>query len=549
MSRRKKIPTRTELMQLQKLYKTDEKIGERLGGVPAYLVAYWRRKKNIAKYSLPKFSEIDIKNLWERYGDDEKAGLELAISKAAFYNWRRKYGLKEKPAFLKLEQLELNFPGARTNGAGSQLYGKRTIAQKLYARLSGVEDVAVGQQVEIEPDMVILGNEAVSVIPLFKKHGTEYLWNPNRIVFVLDAEPVAGKAVTSCHKTIRDIAKRQAIRNLYEWSSGVGYQVALENGHLLPGQLAATTSHHSVSGSLSTVTQLITPTEMGRVFATGKLSATVPATVRITLGGRRPRAVTSVDIVSAILKQLGSSTLAGKVIEIGGSVVGQMTISERLALCALLQQAGAQSAVAPYDAATRRYLTGRSTARLSPVLPDKDAEYESAYQFYVDQFIPQLLACKAFERTSAESNQPQTAPRAVGEVESSPVQVIVIGGVAGGRFEELRQAADILKGKEVADGCRVFIVPDSRQVYLEALKKGLIRIFLEAGMTVVSPATLADQESGSLLALADGERGLSTGCRITRISAEKSELYHCSVLTAAASALNGTITDPTRYAR
>ncbi|MBI5266817.1 MAG: hypothetical protein HY851_06250, partial [candidate division Zixibacteria bacterium] len=85
MKRRRKSPTKIELQQLQKLYKTDEKIGERLGGVPAYLVAYWRRKKGIPKYSLPKFSEQDVRNLWERYGDDEKAGLELGISKAAFY--------------------------------------------------------------------------------------------------------------------------------------------------------------------------------------------------------------------------------------------------------------------------------------------------------------------------------------------------------------------------------------------------------------------------------------------------------------------------------
>src|SRR5512138_3425388 len=132
MKRRRKAPTKTELMQLQKLYKTDEKIGERLGGVPAYLVAYWRRKKNIAKYSLPKFSEQEVRNLWERYGDDEKSGLELGISKAAFYNWRRRYSIKDKPACLKLEQLEIVFPGTKENGHASQLYGGRTMAQKVF---------------------------------------------------------------------------------------------------------------------------------------------------------------------------------------------------------------------------------------------------------------------------------------------------------------------------------------------------------------------------------------------------------------------------------
>lgn len=548
MSRRKKIPTRTELMQLQKLYKTDEKIGERLGGVPAYLVAYWRRKKNISKYSLPKFSEQEIKNLWERYGDDEKAGLELAISKAAFYNWRRKYGLKEKPAFLKLEQLELNFPGARANGAGSQLYGKRTIAQKLFARLAGIDDAAVGTQLEIEPDLAILSGDTLAVLPLFRKQGSEYLWNSGKVVLMLDADSGGGKSVAASHKLLREFTRRQAVRHQYEWTDGLAYQLALESGHLLPGQFVVSTNSFNLNGCLSSVGQSISPQEMARLFASGKIPVTVPSTIRITLAGRRPRGVTSVDMVGAIIRQLGGPSLAGKVVELSGSVVGQMTISERLALCALLQQAGAQSAVAPYDAATRRYLTGRTSARLHPILPDKDAEYEAAYQFYVDQYQPHLLTCHHADKSAGEQVAPFT-PRIAAELEGTAVSMIVIGGVAGGRFEELRQAADLLKGKEVAEQCRLFVIPDSRQVYLEALKKGLIRIFLEARATVVSPAVIARSEQGTLLSLADGERGLTTGYLIGRAGAEKSELHDCSVLTAAASALNGAITDPTRYVR
>ncbi len=108
---RRKIPTKAELIQLQKLYKTDDKIAERLGNVTPQLVAYWRRKKNIPKHSFPKFAESEIRDLWEQYGDDYRCGLELGISKAAFYNWRRRYGIKEKPSFLKLEQLELDLGG------------------------------------------------------------------------------------------------------------------------------------------------------------------------------------------------------------------------------------------------------------------------------------------------------------------------------------------------------------------------------------------------------------------------------------------------------
>ena len=162
--KKRSIPTKAELLRLQKLYKTDERIGERLGGVPAYLVAYWRRKKNIPKYSLPKFSEAEIRNLWERYGDDEKAGLELGISKAAFYNWRRRYGFREKPAFLKLEQLELNFPGMVVTSHTNSLYGKRSMVQKIAARLTDAGSVEIGQEVEVEPDLTVTPVDAAGVI-------------------------------------------------------------------------------------------------------------------------------------------------------------------------------------------------------------------------------------------------------------------------------------------------------------------------------------------------------------------------------------------------
>jgi hypothetical protein len=232
MRKRRKIPTKAELLQLQKLYKTDEKIGERLGGVPAYLVAYWRRKKNIPKYSLPKFSETEIRNLWERYGDDEKSGLELGISKAAFYNWRRRYGIREKPAFLKLEQLELNFPGIRQPEHTSSLWGKRSVVQKVLARLADVERVEVGETIEVEPDLVICPGGAGTVVQQFKKQGAEFVFNPNKLIIMLDYAPTRnGRCPAAANKMIREFARRQSIKALFDLREGVCQQLALEKGH------------------------------------------------------------------------------------------------------------------------------------------------------------------------------------------------------------------------------------------------------------------------------------------------------------------------------
>ena len=229
MKRRRKIPTKIELQQLQKLYKTDERIGERLGGVPAYLVAYWRRKKNIPKYSLPKFSENEVRMLWERYGDDEKAGLELGISKAAFYNWRRRYGIKEKPAFLKLEQLELNFPGSKQPLHATSLYGKRTVTQKILARAADAERVDVGQRIEIEPDLAMSPTAVAEVVEQFRTRGAEFVWNAGKIALSLDIDPRRNHPdPAGIHRAVREFARRQNIKTFFDLREGSCQQLVLE---------------------------------------------------------------------------------------------------------------------------------------------------------------------------------------------------------------------------------------------------------------------------------------------------------------------------------
>ena len=173
-----------------------------------------------------------------------------------------------------------------------------------------------------------------------------------------------------------------------------------------------------------------------------------------------------------------------------------------------------------------------------PVVPDKDAEYENIYQVSIDQLVPQV-ACPGEE--------PSIKPAA--EVEGLPVNQIVMGTCSSGRFDDLRVAADILKGKTVSSDCRMYIYPGSRAVYLEALKKGLIRVFVEAGAMVMNPGSSPFMSSQDGL-LADGERCLATTTwQIHAPKSGKAEVYLCSPATAAASALNGAVTDPTRFVR
>jgi len=536
---RRKIPTKAELIQLQKLYKTDEKIAERLGNVTPQLVAYWRRKKNIPKHSFPKFSDAEIRELWERFGDDYRCGLELGISKAAFYNWRRRYGLKDKPAFLKLEQLELNLGGPKKLIGKKYHYGQRTIAQKIFAERAGVERVEEGEFVEVEPDLAMSHLNAADVIEKFQAFGLNYVWNPNRIVIPLDCR------VTDCsnhdsglQKAIREFVKRQNIKHFYDFREGGCHQIVVERGHVLPGQLALGTDVETTAyGAVGALAAGIDTQEMASVWALGKIWIRVPTTVKIMINGRMPRGVFAMDVGLFIAKKLTSAGAAYRSIEFNGTAMTQMSISERMTLTGMARAMGTKAAVCPFDTTTRRFFVGRTKMPYRPSLADKDASYSDTYEFNIDSLVPKI-ACPG----RADNVRP------VAEVEGTSLDKIIIGSTNSGRFDDLRLMADILKGNQVHPDVQLIVFPGSRSIYLEALKKGLIRAFVEAGVVVMNPQSGPGPNDQQCL-LGDGERCLATFCdnRPGALGSEKAEIYLASPATAAASAISGVITDPTRF--
>ncbi len=542
MSPRRKMPTKSELIRLQKLYKTDEKIGERLGGVPSYLVAYWRRKKNVPKHSLPKFSEKEIRDLGERFGDDDKCGLELGISKAAFYNWRRRYGIRQKPEFLKLEQLELNFPGLKLHPASNSLYGKKAMWQKIIARAAEMDRVEVGQVIEVEPDLVVSHANAGRVIDRFKSLGSELVWNPNKIAIALancqSDDPEDSRP--EVHQKVREFVKRQGIKAFYDVTEGECHQVTLEKGLAVPGSIILGTDTYTAAyGCLSTAAAGTEVETAASIWATGRISLEVPRTIRIDINGRRARGVYSRDIATSVMKQLVADDVDAKAIEYYGNVVSRMTISERFTLTSLAIDTGAVAAMCPFDSTTRRYLTGRTAGRYTPVMADKNADYHEIYQINIDHLAPQLA-----RPGSKDDIRPVT------ESEGLSVSLIILGTGINGRFDDLRIAAEVLKGKRVNQECRLLVYPASRTIYLEALKKGLIRVLVEAGAVIMYPGYFSGASDPSMLA-APGDRVLatSTGRLVDPLCSGDSEVYLCSPATAAASALNAAITDPARYVK
>ncbi len=539
MSPKRRAPSKSDLAQLQKLYKTDEKIGERLGGVPAYLVAYWRRKKHIAKHSQPKFSEKEILTLWERFGDDDKCGLELGISKAAFYNWRRRYGIRQKPDFLKLEQLELNLPGVKLPTNTPSLFGQQTIAQKILAKAAGIDKTEPGQEITVEPHLVVIGEKAGLAVEQFRKAGVEYVWNPNRIVMRTGSLASLNGNAPERISVIRDFAKKQGIKRLFDAGEGAIEQLALEHGHVLPGQLDL--AIHASTAACGAMGCLAMPHEsdhMGQLIATGKARVTVPQTIYVDISGRRPRGLTARDIELDVIRLLGDAA-TGKVIELSGTVVSHMTLAERITIAELAQHLGGITALCPFDSIIRRFLTGRGSGQYQPQVSDKDASYDDRYQVNVDNLTPKAaLLGKAL------------AIKPVAELEGTSISQVIVGTNSNGRFEDLRLAADLLKNKKVNADCRTYICPATRSVYLEALKKGLIRIFVDAGAVVLFPGT--DLWAEKLLhQLPNGERCLTTAGRVMHQdrTTANGDIYLASVATAVVSAINGAITDPTRFVR
>jgi len=534
---RKKIPTKAELIQLQKLYKTDEKIAERLG-VTAQLVAYWRRKKNIPRHSFPKFSKEEIKDLWERYGDDYRCGLDLGISKAAFYNWRRKYNIREKPAFLKLEQLELDLGGPEKVIGKKLNNDHQTVVQKLMAEIAEKEKVEVGEKVCVEPDLMVLFENSTSVVKKFLDSGREYVWNPNRIAIALDHAISNGDAAKTAdmHRMVRDFAKRQKIKHFIDISQGAGHQAIIENGLILPGYFSVSNNTGVTSyGALDSYGITMCPDRILTAWIDGKLEIEIPPTIAVNINGKPPDGIYAKDIILFLARKLPSEKIKGRVIEFHGTTISQMPISSRVTLCNMVGEMGGISAICPFDSITRRYFLRRTKMPYRPSLPDKNAVYEESYEINIDQITPQI---------ARPHNVANVEP--VSDVAGLPVNQVIIGSCGNGHFDDLRIAADVLKGNQVHKDLRLFIMPGSRQVYLEALKKGLIRAFIESGAVVLNPGCISCSGSSQTL-LASGERCLATINSNSRglMGSPESEIYIVSPATAAVSALKGVITDPT----
>ncbi len=422
-----------------------------------------------------------------------------------------------------------------------------TVTEKVLARATGRVSVKVGDVVEPKVDLAMSHENAALVINQFLEiyQGTNIqpkVWDHERVAIIFDHRvPAESPKTATNQKKIRDFVASHVIHKFHDIRGDVGgicHQILPENGYVRPGYVVVGTDSHTTShGALGAFAFGIGATEMASVWALGiVLNVEVPATIRINVTGHFPEFVGPKDLILHLIGKLGAEGANFKVIEFGGETIDTMSTSGRLVLCNMSVEAGATSGIVPGDEETIRYLRHEAGVvnDIEPVLPDADAQYEKILNIDVSNLEPQIACPHTVDNV-----------KPIDKINHVKVNQIVIGSCTNGRLDDLEIAAKILRGKKVAKHVRMLVFPASGKIYRQALGKGYIAEFMNAGAVVMNPGCgpcLGIHEG----ALGDGEVALSTTNRNFkgRMGNPNSEVYLCSPAVAAASAVTGVITDP-----
>ncbi len=411
-----------------------------------------------------------------------------------------------------------------------------TFAQKVLAAKAGLESVAVGQIVEIEPDYCLSHDNTAAISKTFNKIGVERVKYPERFVIVLDhTVPASIEKYALGHKEIREFVCEQGIANFYDAGVGICHQVLPEKGFALPGKLIlGSDSHTTTYGAFGAFSAGVGRSEMAVLYATGKIWLKTPASFKIVVSGQLEQPITSKDLILKIIGDIGADGALYRSIEFTGRAIEEMSLSSRMVLSNMAIECGAKNGYIAPDKKTATFLEGRAVHEYTPVYPDPDARYEKVLEFDATTLDPQVAKPHAVDNVSP-----------IEEVAGTKIDQALIGTCTNGRLEDLRLAAKILSGNKVAHGVRLLILPASQEILLGALREGLIETFVEAGALMLNPGC------GPCLGahqgvLAPGEVCLSTANRNFRgrMGSRDAEIYLASPATVAASAITGVITDP-----
>ena len=413
-----------------------------------------------------------------------------------------------------------------------------TFAEKILAKYSGEKEVVPGQIVTVKPDHLLTHDNTAPIIQKIKPELTEYgVHNKSLPIIVLDhVIPAASEKTANNHKIIREFVKNHKIEHFFDVGYGVCHQIVVEKGLALPGKLILGSDSHTCSyGAVGAFSSGIDRTEAAALMLTGETWLKVPNSIKITLEGKLQPRVAAKDVVLHIIGDISASGANYCSVEFHGDIE-QFSVEERFTIANMGVEMGAKNAFFPVDNITTKYLKsiGISTSQYTAIHPDEDASYSKELKYNLSDITPVVALPHSVDNV-----------KKVIEVEGLDIQQCLIGTCTNGRLSDFKIAAQILKGKKVHPNVRLLILPSSRQVYLDALKEGIIDTLIESGGILLPPGC------GPCLGahqgvLAPKERCLSTANRNFkgRMGCKDAEIYLASPATVAVSAVHGKITDP-----
>lgn len=411
----------------------------------------------------------------------------------------------------------------------------KTMSEKIIGEHAGRE-VSAGELVVVTVNLFLIqdGTGPLTLKQLEKLNSSKVA-NPEKTVFFIDhAAPSPRKELSNDQVILKNFAQKTGV-NLYDIGEGISHQLVAEE-YVNPGEiLIGADSHSCTAGALGAFATGMGSTDVAIGIALGKTWLKVPETIEINVDGKFPKGVFPKDLMLYIIGLIGADGATYKALEFSGPVIEEMSMSGRLTLCNMAVETGAKTGMVASDGTTQQFLRERGRQdRFREIGSDADAAYERVLDIDVSKLSPMVSFPHTVDNT-----------KTVEEARGIEIDQVFIGTCTNGRMEDLWVAAHILKGRHRHSRTRLVVIPASKRVYLEALRKGLVEIFVEAGGIVLPPGCgpCAGSHEGIL---ADGERCLATQNRnfLGRMGSSKAFVYLASPATAAATAIKGEIADP-----
>lgn len=412
-----------------------------------------------------------------------------------------------------------------------------TLAEKILLAHTDAREVVPGDIVMVRCD-VVMANDVSGPVAFrqMAEMGAERVFDPQKVVMVADHfMPAKDARSAELQKRLKEWSRAQGVAFYDQGRGGIEHAVLVEDGWVVPGSVVAGgDSHTCTHGALGAFGTGLGSTDIASCLAFGEFWQTVPGTIRVGLDGERRPFVTGKDVILAVIEQIGVGGGTNQVLEFAGPGAAALSIDERLAVANLAVEAGSECGLFPADGRTAEYLAGRTERPWSAESSDPDAEFSRELRVDLGSLEP-LVALPHSPGNVAT----------VAEARGRRIDQVYLGNCANGTMTDLRQAADILRGRRVHESCRMIVVPATQRIYREALAEGLLDLFVEAG-AIVSTPTCGACFGGGMGVLGPGENALTTTNRNFRgrMGSPEAGVHLANAWVAAAAAVAGEIVHP-----